>query len=189
MLPRAKHTHYHYNHYYYHKKKGWGCSSVGRASNRHAVNAGSIPRCGIFFSRSQLSVRTLLGIHTSSCTIAYIYTCAHVKDPVVHVRVRWIMETLEHPACTLGWVARLCCSWLSPGKATRIFHGRNPVGTIQLLKKKKKVKKVKRKILHSVLKVNRRSVHTGKGRCSWSLNIYDLLTRQHRESKSVIQFP
>ena len=24
----------------------WGCSSVGRASDRHAADAGSIPRCG-----------------------------------------------------------------------------------------------------------------------------------------------
>ena len=34
----------------------------------------------------------------------------------------------------VGWVARLCCSWLSPGKATRISHERSPNGTIQLLK-------------------------------------------------------
>ena len=54
--------------------------------------------------------------------------CTHVKDPVVHVRVRWIMETLEHPTCTAGWIARLCRSWLSSGKATRISHGRNPKG-------------------------------------------------------------
>ena len=33
-------------------------------------------------------------------------------------RARWIMETLKHPACTLGWIARLCRIWLSPGKAT-----------------------------------------------------------------------
>ena len=33
------------------------------------------------------------------------------------------METLKYPACTLGSVARLCRSWLSPGKATRISHG------------------------------------------------------------------
>ena len=33
--------------------------------------------------------------------------CAHVKVPLIHVRVRWIMETLKHPACILGWVARL----------------------------------------------------------------------------------
>ena len=42
----------------------------------------------------------------------------HVKDPVVHVRVQWIVETLKHPACTVGWVARLCRIWVSPGKAT-----------------------------------------------------------------------
>ena len=54
------------------------------------------------------------------------------------------METLKHPACTVGWViwvARLCRSCLSPGKATRISHGRNPNGTIQLLKIKKNIKK------------------------------------------------
>ena len=66
------------------------------------------------------------------CAIASIYICAHVKNPVVHVRVRWIMETLKHPACTVNWVARFCCSWLSPGKTTQISHGRNPIGTIQL---------------------------------------------------------
>ena len=69
-------------------------------------------------------------------------TCVHVKDPVVHVRVQWIMETIKHPACTVGWVAWLSCSWLSPGKATRISHGRNPIWTIQLQKVKKKEKKV-----------------------------------------------
>ena len=35
-------------------------------------------------------------------------------------------------ACIVGWVARLCRSWLSPGKATRISDGRNPTGTILL---------------------------------------------------------
>ena len=38
-----------------------GCSSVGRVSDRHAAEAGSIPRCGKeFFSQSRLSVQTLL---------------------------------------------------------------------------------------------------------------------------------
>ena len=32
---------------------------------------------------------------------------AHIKGHVVHVRVQWIMETLNHPECTLGWTARL----------------------------------------------------------------------------------
>ena len=41
--------------------QGRGCSSVIRASDRHAAEAGSIPRCGEgFFSQSQLSVQTLL---------------------------------------------------------------------------------------------------------------------------------
>ena len=42
---------------------GWGCNSVGRASDRHAADAGSIPRCGKeFVSQSQLSVQTLLRV-------------------------------------------------------------------------------------------------------------------------------
>ena len=40
------------------------------------------------------------------------------------------METLKRPACTVGWVARLCRGWLSLGKATRISRGRNLSGTI-----------------------------------------------------------
>ena len=45
-------------------KLKWGCSSVGKALDRHAADAGSIPRCGKgFFSRSQLSLQTLLRFH------------------------------------------------------------------------------------------------------------------------------
>ena len=83
-----------------------------------------------------LQCRLSYGVRKAACAIACIYICAHVKDHVVHVRVRWIVETLKHPACTVGWTTRLCRSWLSPGKATRIFYGRNSTGTIQLLKKK-----------------------------------------------------
>ena len=37
------------------------CSSVGRASDQHAADASSIPRCDKgFFSQSQLSVQTLV---------------------------------------------------------------------------------------------------------------------------------
>ena len=46
------------------------------------------------------------------------------------------METLTYPACTVGWVAQLCRSWLSPWKATRISHGRNPNGAKLYLRKK-----------------------------------------------------
>ena len=37
------------------------------------------------------------------------------------------MDTLKHPACTLDWVARLCRSWLSPGKATEFPMGEIPL--------------------------------------------------------------
>ena len=73
---------------------------------------------------------TLPWVPTPPCAIACINIRA--QDPVVHVRVRWIVETLKHQACTAGWVARLCRSCLSPGKPTRISHGRNPIRTIQL---------------------------------------------------------
>ena len=32
------------------------------------------------------------------------------------------------------WIARLCRGWFSPGKATRISHGKCPIGTIQYTK-------------------------------------------------------
>ena len=116
------------------KRKQRGCSSVGRASNWHNADTGSIPWCGKeFFSQRQLSVQTLFcSVRTPLCAVACINICVHVKDPVVHVWVWWIMETLKHPACTVGWVAWLCRSWLSPGKATWISHEKNPIGTIQL---------------------------------------------------------
>ena len=38
----------------------------------------------------------------------------HDENPAVCVKVRWIIKTLKHRACTIGWVARLCRSWLSP---------------------------------------------------------------------------
>ena len=112
---------------------GLGCTSVGRTSDRHAADAGSILRCGRgIFLRINFQCRPSYGVRTPLCAVACVYTCAHVKDPVVHVRVRRMVETLKHPASTLGWVARLCRSWLSSWKATRISHGRSPVGTIHL---------------------------------------------------------
>ena len=50
----------------------------------------------IFSSQRQLLVQAPRCIHTSPCAIACINICAHVKHPVVHVRVRWIMETLNY---------------------------------------------------------------------------------------------
>ena len=52
-----------------------GCSSVGRTSNRHAAEAGSIPRCGNgFFSQSQLSVQIFFGCPHSPRVQSYAFT-------------------------------------------------------------------------------------------------------------------
>ena len=55
-----------------------------------------------------------------------------------------LQQQLKRPVCTVGWVARLCRSWLFPGKTTRISYGRNPIGTILLKKKRRKKEKRKK---------------------------------------------
>ena len=55
--------------------------------------------------------------------IACINICVCIKDLVVHVTLWKHLNTKQAP---LGG------SWLSPGKTTRISHGRNPIETIQL---------------------------------------------------------
>ena len=54
-----------------------------------------------FSSQSQLSVQTF-GIRTTPCAIACIIICVHDKDPLLHVRVRWIMATQTCPARTIA---------------------------------------------------------------------------------------
>ena len=54
-----------------------------------------------FSPRVNFQCRLSYGVRTPPCSIACIYICAHVKDPVVHVRVLCIIETLKHGACTV----------------------------------------------------------------------------------------
>ena len=76
-------------------------------------------------------------------SIACINICAHVEDPVVQVRGRWIIETLKQPAHTVGWVARLCSSRLSPGEI--------PMGQYSCLRKKERKRiEIRRFIVKSV---------------------------------------
>ena len=72
------------------------CYFLGRASNRHRTEAGSVSWCHKgFSSQSQLSARLSFDVYTPPCANTRIRICAHGKDPVVHVRVRWIKETLK----------------------------------------------------------------------------------------------
>ena len=59
-------------------------------------------RQGIFLPESASSADSLTCVRTAPCAIACINICTHVKDLVVHARVRWITETLKQPACTVG---------------------------------------------------------------------------------------
>ena len=104
-------------------------SSSGRASDRNDADAGSIPLCGtgFFLPESTFSAHSLA---VPPCAIACINICAHVKDSVTPCH-----------NCTKGWVARLYHNWLCPGKANRIFYGRNPTKGQCSCKKKKKKKK------------------------------------------------
>ena len=82
-----------------------------------------------FSPRVNFQCRLSYSVCTLLCAIACINICAHIKDPVVHVRVWWIMETLKHPACTVGCVAQLRRSWLSSdGKQPEFPTGEIPLG-------------------------------------------------------------
>ena len=104
-----------------------------------------------FSPRVNFQCRLFYDARTPPCAAVCINICAHVKDPAVHVRGRWVMETLKHPACTVGGVARLCRSWLSPEKATRISHGRISSGTIQLYQKEKHFSLESEPVVHAGL--------------------------------------
>ena len=108
---------------------GWGCSSVGSSIGpaRCRCRFDSPVRQGIFLPESTFSADSY-GVRTPPCAIACTYICAHVKDPVVHVKVRWIMETLKHPACTVGWVARLSQLAFPWGKQPAFPMGEIPLG-------------------------------------------------------------
>ena len=115
---------------------GRGCRTAGRASDRHAANAGSIPRCGkgLFFHRGNFQCRLSYGVRTPPCSIACIHICAHVKDPVVGVRVRWIKEILnntQHVPC-VGQRDSVAAGFPRGKQLEFPVRERNSMGTIQL---------------------------------------------------------
>ena len=113
--------------------RGWGCSSVGRASDQHAAEASLIPRCGKgFFSQSQLSVQTLLRCpYTPVCNRMHLHLCARQRtlspgqSSVDYGNIQTPSMRRRLGNTTLSRLA-------FPEEATRIFYGRNPSGTIQL---------------------------------------------------------
>ena len=89
-----------------------------------------------FFLRVNFPCRLSYGILTPLCAVVCLNI--RVRDPVVRVRVWWIMEILKHPACTVSWVMRLLqLAFLEESNLN--LCGKNPNGTIQLLDLKKKI--------------------------------------------------
>ena len=116
---------------------GWGGGGVGGVAQLVEPRTGTLPTqvrfpsaARDFSPRVNFQCRLFYGVRKHPCATACTNICVHVKDLVVHARVRWIIETLKHPSCTVDWVARLCRSWLSPGKANQVSNGRNSMWTI-----------------------------------------------------------
>ena len=82
--------------------QGWGRGSVGQTwsigPSRRCRRFHSPVRQEIFLPESTFSEDFLTYVRTPPCAIACINICAHVKDPVVHGRVRWIVKTLKTPS-------------------------------------------------------------------------------------------
>ena len=111
------------------------CYLIMRSLTQAGFSAAAKELFVCFSPRVNFQCRLSYCVRAPQSVIACTDICAHVKDPVVNVRVRWIRETLKHPVCTVGWVALLCRSWLSPGKATRFSYGRNLSNNIIVEKK------------------------------------------------------
>ena len=84
------------------------------------------------FTVSQVSLcADLLVAYFPLCVYACRRSSTHVKDPVIHVSVRWVAETRKYPACTRGLTQRIgLCSWSSiclAGVVERIWNIPNAV--------------------------------------------------------------
>ena len=94
--------------------------------------------------QSTFSAGSLNTVHPH-CAVACYNTCAHVKDPVVHVRVRWIRETLKTP----NMHRRLGSATLShlafPGKGNPNFPWEKSHWDNTVVKSKKKKERKKSK--------------------------------------------
>ena len=81
------------------------CSSVARASDRHAAEAGSIPRCGegfYFFSpESTFSADSLTVSVQTPCAIACSNICANVKD-AKHWQLYLCLDHTKIPLASSG---------------------------------------------------------------------------------------
>ena len=92
-----------------------------------------------FSPRDNFQCRLSYGVRTFPCAVARINIYAHVKDPVVHVRVRWIIETLKYPACTVGWESVTLSQLTFPGESNPAIPWEQYQWDNTVVKKRRKV--------------------------------------------------
>ena len=85
-----------------------------------------------FSPRVNFQPRLSYGVHTPPCATGCINICTQVAAPVLRVRVRWIMETLKHPAPHRRMGNPTLSQLAFPGESNPVSHGKKPIGTIQL---------------------------------------------------------
>ena len=96
--------------------------------------------------------RLSYSVHTPPCATACINICVHFKDPIVPINVWWIMETLKHPAWTLGWVARLSQLAFLRESNLNFPWGKSQCDNTIVNKKNEKIKKWRQRFQTSGLK-------------------------------------
>ena len=79
--------------------QGWGCSSLVEHRTVTPLTQVRFPgAAGDFSPRVNFQCRLSYAVRTPPCAITCINICAHVRDPVVHVRVRGIIERIKTPS-------------------------------------------------------------------------------------------
>ena len=112
--------------------KTQGCSSVGRASNWHTAEAGSIPQCGKgLFSQSQLSVQILLQCPDNPYVQTHALTSVHtLKIPNIgsHTFDWTNVKTAHTVVLGMGNASCSCsCCSLTQVRRPKFLQGTNEV--------------------------------------------------------------
>lgn len=77
------------------------------------------------------NTQTSFGWYCKTVACVYMHakrSYAHVKDPLVHVRVKWITETQKHPAYIVHWASELVAACFAWGKQPKFLVGEIPEG-------------------------------------------------------------
>ena len=110
---------------------------MGRASDRHAADAALIPQCWKEFFSVNFQCKLSYVVCTPQCAITCINICVHVKDPVVHVRVPWIIKNTDTPSMHRRLGSTTLSQLAFPGESNPNFPWKKSQGNNAVVKLKK----------------------------------------------------